>query len=430
MPPVDPLSLFLGLVVGAGGVLVAVLLRRGAAGQAQAVQAEQIRALTAETERLREATSLAEAGRLAAETARARAEAEVEHGRRDGEQARAALRGEFENLANRLLEEKGQAIATANQQGLEVVLSPLRDRLKAFEDTVTRTYDQENRDRASLLDLLKRLGESQTRLGDEAETLSRALSGRSKIQGDWGEMILENLLQGVGLVEGREYSVQQSHTTEDGSRLRPDVVINLPDGKAVVVDSKVAITAYLAWVRAEDDETRAAALAAHIAAIRSHIRDLSGKRYHDVLETRTLDFVILFVPSEPAFHAALGADPGLYDEAWRQAIVLASPTTLLATLKVVAHVWQHEKQNANATRIAEEAGKLLEKFLGFARELDQVGERLRQAQESFDGAKGKLETGRGNLVNRAKALAKLGAKLNRSDKANELLALDEDEGEA
>jgi DNA recombination protein RmuC len=425
MDAVDALSLILGLVVGGGSVAVASLLWRSAATREQAVLAEQARALAAEVERLREATRLAEAGRRDAETARARAEAELEHGHRDATQAREALRNEFENLANRLFEEKGRLLAAEHRQGLEGVLTPLRDRLKQFEDTVTRTNDQENRDRASLLDLLKRLGESQVKLGHEAETLSRALSGESKVQGDWGEMILENLLQGVGLVEGREYEVQQSHTGEDGCRLRPDIVINLPDGKAVVIDSKVAITAFLEWTRADDPEVRARAMAAHAASIRSHIRDLAGKRYQDVLQARSLDFVILFVPSEPAFHAALAADPGLYDEAWRQAIVLASPTTLLATLKVVAHVWQHEKQNANAARIAAEAGKLLDKFVAFARELDQVGDRLRQAQESFDGAKAKLETGRGNLVNRAKALAKLGAKLNRADKANGLLALDD-----
>ncbi len=427
MPAVDILSLILGVVVGGGAVVVFALLRRGSAARDLAVLAEQNRALTVEVERLREATRLAESARRDAETARARAEAALEASRQDATQARESLRSEFENLANRLLEEKGRLLASEQRQGLEGVLSPLRDRLKQFEDTVTRTYDQENRDRASLLDLLKRLGESQAKLGHEAETLSRALTGESKVQGDWGEMILENLLQGVGLSEGREYVVQRSHTGEDGARLRPDVIINLPDGKAVVVDSKVAITAYVAWVRAEDAETRTSALAAHAAAVRSHIRNLAGKRYQDVLESRSLDFVILFVPSEPAFHAALAADPGLYDEAWRQAIVLASPTTLLATLKVVAHVWQHEKQNANATRIAEEAGKLLDKFVSFARELDQVGDRLRQAQESFDGAKAKLETGRGNLVNRAKALAKLGAKLNRTDNANALLAPEEDE---
>lgn len=427
MSNVDPLSLTLGAILGGALVVVVTLLRRGSAATRQAVLAEQARALAAEAAHLREAGQVAESRRREADTARVRAEAELELTRRDATQSHETLRAEFENLANRLLEEKGRVLATEQKRGLEGALAPLRDRLKQFEDTVTRVYDQENRDRASLLDLLRRLGESQNRLGREAETLSRALTGESKVQGDWGEMILEHLLQGVGLTEGREYHVQRSHTADDGARLRPDVIIDLPDGKAVVVDSKVAITAYVAWIRAETVEARTSALAAHVASVRGHIRDLAGKRYQEVLTSRSLDFVILFVPSEPAFHAALAADPGLYEEAWRHAIVLASPTTLLATLKVVAHVWQHEKQNANAARIAEEAGKLLEKFIGFARELDVVGERLRQAQESFDGAKAKLETGRGNLVGKAKALARLGAKLNRADRNNAILALDEED---
>lgn len=451
----DPLSLIVGILFGAGAAATvaiwlgrtareaAILAARQAAERDLAVAQEQVRAadgerrrLTAECERL---STLLDGERRRAEALGrdlARTTSDLANERQAGEdrateqhQARILLKSEFENLANRLLEEKGKALASQQQVQLDAVLGPLRERLKGFEETVTKTYDAENRDRASLLDLLKRLGDSQVKLGKEAESLSRALSGESKVQGDWGEMILENLLQSVGLEAGREYQIQESHTSDGGSRLRPDVVIYLPDNKAVVVDSKVSINAFIDYTRAEADEARSLALAAHGASVRNHIKDLAGKRYQDVLQARSLDFVVLFVPSEAAFHAAIGPNPGLYNEAYAKGIILASPTTLLATLKVVAHVWQAEKQNLNAQRIAEEAGKLLDKFVGFAKEFHQVGERLKQAQEAFDGAKGKLETGRGNLVGKAKTLSRLGAKRGKADKELDLLPGGEDDGD-
>lgn len=331
------------------------------------------------------------------------------------EKSRQHLRTEFENLANRLLEEKGKVLFAENKTQLDAVLTPLKERMKGFEDLVTKTYDQENRDRASLLDLVKRLGDSQVKLGKEAENLSRALSGESKIQGDWGEMILENLLQGVGLTEGREYQVQEHHVAEDGSRLRPDVVVYLPDDKAIVVDSKVSISAFATYTRAETEDLRTQALRAHSASVRGHIKDLAGKKYQDVVKGRSLDFVILFIPAEAAFHAAIGQDPELYNDAFARGIVLASPSTLLATLKVVAHVWQHEKQNENAQRIALEAGRMFDKFQAFAKDLMQIGERLVQAQAAYDAAKAKLTDGNGNLAKRAQTLMKLGAKTSKTD---------------
>jgi DNA recombination protein RmuC len=331
------------------------------------------------------------------------------------ERSRQHLRAEFENLANRLLEEKGKVLFAENKTQLDAILTPLKERMKGFEDLVTKTYDQENRDRASLLDLVKRLGESQVKLGKEAENLSRALSGESKVQGDWGEMILENLLQGVGLTEGREYQVQEHHVAEDGSRLRPDVVVYLPDDKAIVVDSKVSISAFVAYTRAETEDLRTQALRAHCASVRGHIKDLAGKKYQDVVKGRSLDFVLLFIPSEAAFHAAIGQDPELYNDAFSRGIVLASPSTLLATLKVVAHVWQHEKQNENAQRIAQEAGRMFDKFQAFAKDLMQIGERLSQAQAAYDAAKSKLTEGNGNLAKRAQTLMKLGAKASKTD---------------
>lgn len=367
---------------------------------------------------------------LAGQLAAARAQAEAAAAReQDAARTREQLRSEFEGLAARLLDEKGRAMLADSKVGLEGVLNPLRERIKEFEDKVARVYDQENRDRTSILEALKRVDLSQARLGHEAETLSRALSGQSKVQGDWGEMILENMLQSAGLQEGREYVVQASHTGEDGGRLRPDVVINLPDGKAVVVDSKVSLTAFLAATAATDEAARDLALAAHRASLRAHVKGLAGKSYQDVVGDRHLDFTVLFMPSEPAFHAALSRDPGIYDEAMRQGVVLASPTTLLATLRVVALVWSHEKQNANAQRIAEEAGRLLDKLAGFVEELDGVGARLDQARDAWSGARAKLSTGRGNLLTRAQKLHELGARVGKGGRAQEVLGLGEEPAE-
>jgi DNA recombination protein RmuC len=404
----DPIALLLGLLLGAGmaGASAWWLLSRLRQCEAELAAA-----------RVRE---LAAVEQLAIARAQAEAAATREQ---DAMRNRDQLRNEFEQLGTRLLDEKGKAMLADSKLGLEGVLNPLRERIKEFEEKVARVYDQENRDRTSILEALKRVDLSQARLGHEAETLSRALSGQSKVQGDWGEMILENMLQSAGLQEGREYVVQSSHTGDDGSRLRPDVVINLPDGKAVVVDSKVSLTAFLAATAATDDAARDLALTAHRASLRAHVKGLAGKSYQEVVGDRRLDFTVLFMPSEPAFHAALSRDPGIYDEAMRQGVVLASPTTLLATLRVVALVWSHEKQNANAQRIAEEAGRLLDKLAGFVEDLDMVGTRLDQARDAWGGARAKLATGRGNLMNRAQKLHELGARLGKGGKTHELLGL-------
>jgi DNA recombination protein RmuC len=411
----DPIALLVGLLLGAGMV--------GAFAWWLAARLRHCESeLTAARARELEAARLLAAAQAQIQALTQRAQ--------DAVQQREQLRTEFEHLGTRLLDEKGRAMLADSRLGLEGVLNPLRERIKEFEDKVGRVYDQENRDRTSILEALKRVDLSQARLGHEAETLSRALSGQSKVQGDWGEMILENMLQSAGLQEGREYVVQTSHTGDDGSLLRPDVVINLPDGKAVVVDSKVSLTAFLAATAATDDAARDLALAAHRASLRAHVKGLAGKSYQEVVGDRRLDFTVLFMASEPAFHAALSRDPGIYDEAMRQGVVLASPTTLLATLRVVALVWSHEKQNANAQRIAEEAGRLLDKLAGFVEELDAVGTRLDQARDAWSGARAKLTTGRGNLMNRAQKLHDLGARVAKGAKTQEILGLGEEPAEA
>jgi len=288
----------------------------------------------------------------------------------------------------------------------------------------------ENRDRASLLTEIRLLQAAQQSLSKQADGLTRALTGESKAQGDWGEMVLESLLQTAGLVEGQQYDLQESHTDEQGGRKRPDAIVKLPGNRALVVDSKVSLTAFVEAMHATDEVSRGEALARHLDSLRAHVKGLAEKSYGDVLHQRTLDFVLLFVPNEAAFHAALAQAPDLCEEALKRRVVLCSPTTLLAVLKTVEHVWRAEKQNANAQRIADEAGKLLDKLSDFVADLDEVGVRLAKAQESFAAAKAKLQTGRGNAMKKAQDIAELGARV-KPDKRERLLraAGEEPDGE-
>ncbi len=347
---------------------------------------------------------------------RARLEAELEAERRAAREraeetirSREQVRAEVEKLAGRLLDEKGKAILDRNQVSLKALLDPLGEKLKDFESKVEKTYDQENRDRARLLESLRILQDTQARLHQDAEALSRALTGDSKTQGDWGELVLERVLETAGLTEGREFDLQLSHTDDEGGRKRPDALVYLPGNRVVVVDAKCSLTAFVEASRAVTPEAREAALAAHVASIRAHVKGLAAKSYQDVVEERTLDIVLLFVPNEAAFHAAISRAAGLYEEAFRQRIVICSPTTLLAALQLISHVWRSEKQNANAQDIAEEAGKMLEKLGAFVEDLEGVGRRLDQAKESYEAARSKLESGRGNLIGKARAIARLGA---------------------
>lgn len=329
----------------------------------------------------------------------------------EAERAKEQVRAEIEILAARLLDEKGKAMLDRSREGLEALLKPVADKLREFEAKVEKTYDQENRDRATLLASLRQLQDTQAKLHQDAESLARALTGDSKAQGDWGEVILERVLETAGLTQGREYDLQVSHLDEEGGRKRPDALVYLPGNRVVVVDAKCSLTAFVEAMRAQDEEARATALDAHVASVRAHVRGLAAKSYQDVVKERTVDIVLLFIPNEAAFHAAIARDVGLYDEAFRQRVVLCSPTTLFAALQLISHVWRSEKQNANAQRIADEAGKLLEKLNAFLVDLNQVGARLEQAQTSFAAAKNKLVCGKGNVVKKAADLVKLGARV-------------------
>lgn len=331
----------------------------------------------------------------------------------DLQAARDELRAQFAELAGKIFDEREQRFAETSQQRLGQLLDPLKERIQAFEKRVEESYQNEARERFSLAKELERLQQLNQRLGEEATNLTRALKGQ-KTQGNWGELVLERVLEHAGLEKGREYHTQVSLKGAEGERFQPDVLISLPGDKQVIVDAKVSLTAYQAMIAAEDEAARTHALKQHVLSLRSHLKGLSVKDYQRLEGLHSLDFVLLFVPIEAAFAAALQADPGLFQEAFEQHIVIVSPTTLLATLRVIDSLWRQERQGQNALEIAERAGQLYDKFVAFIGDLDEVGSRLKQLDKAYDAARNKLCEGRGNLINRVENLKLLGARASKS----------------
>ena len=327
--------------------------------------------------------------------------------------ARDALRAQFAELAGKIFDEREQRFSETSQQRLGQLLDPLKERIQSFEKRVEESYQQEARERFSLGKELERLQGLNQRLSEEAMNLTQALKGQ-KTQGNWGELVLERVLEHAGLQKGREYHTQVSLKSAEGERFQPDVLIQLPGDKQVVVDAKVSLTAYQQCVAATDEPTRQLALKQHVLSLRSHLKGLSLKDYQHLDGLHSLDFVLLFVPIEAAFAAALQADPGLFQEAFDQHIVIVSPTTLLATLRVIDSLWRQERQSQNAREIAERAGALYDKFVAFIQDLDEVGMRLQQLDKAYSGARNKLVDGRGNLISRAENLKLLGARASKS----------------
>ena len=331
------------------------------------------------------------------------------------DEARDALGSRFQNLANQIFEEKSRRFSEQNREQLGILLNPLSEKLGGFSQLVQNTYEKEAKERLTLENELKRLQQLNSRLHEDAAALTRALTGsRNKTQGNWGEMILESVLEHSGLQKGREYTVQAAsvQTQDDGSkrRLQPDVLVNLPDGKQIVIDSKVSLTDYVRYTQAQNDDEARAHLAAHVQSVRRHIAQLAEKKYSDIDGLKTLDFVFMFIPVEPAYLLALQQDESLFQECFDKRIMPAGPSTLLATLRTVANIWRNEQQNRNALAIAEEGGRLYDKFAGFVETLQSVGKNIEQAQTAYHKALGQLKDGRGNLITRAQKLHKLGVK--------------------
>ena len=326
------------------------------------------------------------------------------------EQARDGLTNQFKVLANEILEEKTARFTEQNKQNLDQVLEPLKTQLQEFKGRVDAVHESDTKDRSALKEQVQQLLGMNQRLSQDAHNLTAALKGSSKVQGDWGELVLDRILESAGLRKGVEYDVQESHTLEDGGRLRPDVVIHLPEQKHLVVDSKVSLTAYQAATSAVDEAERAAAIEAHLGSMRGHIKGLAAKSYQELHGFASLDFVVMFVPIEPAFMLAIQADSNLWQEAWEKNVLLVSPSTLLFVVRTVAHLWRQEQQTQNAQEIAKRGAELYDKFVGFIEDLDGVGTRLAQAHAAYEGARKKLSEGRGNVVRQAEMLRDLGVK--------------------
>jgi len=316
---------------------------------------------------------------------------------------------QFKNLANEILEEKTKKFTDQNKTSMGELLNPLREKLGEFEKKVEESNKENVRMNSSLGEQLKNLKELNQQITKEAENLTRALKGDTKAQGNWGEYILESILERSGLVKGQEFIVQESTTTE-GGRLRPDVVIKLPDNKNIVVDSKVSLVAYEQAINAETEEERALNLKMHVQSIKNHIKQLSAKDYQKLYGVEGLDFVLMFIPIEPAFSTALQAESDLFNQAYEKQIVLVSPSTLLATLRTVANIWRYEYQNRNVLEIARQAGDMYDKFVNFSEDLIKLGQQMDTSKKTYSDAMNKLVDGNGNLVRRAEKLKSLGAK--------------------
>lgn len=330
------------------------------------------------------------------------------------EHMQARMATEFENIANRLLSQRGRELNEQQQEKLGTILKPLQERIHEFEEQVRKAYDSEGRERFALKQEIGRLVEQNQRLSQEADNLTKALKGDTQTQGAWGEMILEKLLENSGLVRGQEYSMQESTTQADGSRLRPDAVVMLPDGKHLVIDSKVSLVHYERFSASTDEAERSRLLKQHVDSMRSHAKGLGEKDYTRLYGIGSVDFVLMFVPLEPAFLLALRERPEIFQEAYDRQVVMVTHTTLMATLRTIHGIWKNERISRNHMEIADRAGALYEKFVGFTDDLIKVGQQLDTAKRSYSEAMNKLSEGRGNLVRQVELLKELGAKTNKN----------------
>lgn len=330
------------------------------------------------------------------------------------EDARERMNTEFKNIANEIFENKQKVFTEKSTERLDGLLKPLSERIKEFEKRVEEAYSNEAKERFSLIKEVKTLQTLNAQISQDAVNLTNALKGQSKTQGTWGEVILERVLEQSGLVKGREYEIQVSLKDEDGRRLQPDVIVHLPEEKDIIIDSKVSLVAYERYCSSEDEAERQAALTAHIQSLRNHIVDLAAKSYQNLAGVRTLEFVLLFVPIEAAFVAAIERDSDLYNSAFEKRVMVVAPSTLFATLRIIQNLWRFEQQNKNAEEIANRAGMLYDKFVGFIDDLQDIGSRIDSTRRAYDAAHKKLTSGTGNLVRRAEQLRELGAKVSKS----------------
>lgn len=456
----DYVSLLIGVAVGGAiGFLLAKLMKNESAGLSSSSDSTVLKALQSENEKLatarmeldkangilqgnvqakedeiatlklKQAQERDNHEKLIAENADWKArygglEQKLHEQKAELEQLQQKFTTEFENIANKILDQKSEKFTEKNKENLEGILEPLKERIKTFEDKVDKTYKNESEERISLKTEIKHLMDLNKQLSNDANNLATALKGESKTQGDWGELQLQMILERAGLHRDLHFSTQQSFRDDEGHLKRPDFVIHLPDNKHLIIDSKVSLTAYNAFFNAETEEERALHLKAHLNSINNHIKDLSEKSYQSLYEINTPDYVLMFIPIESAFTLAFQNDDELFMKALKKDIVIVTTSTLLATMRTVSFIWRQEDQKKNVLEIARQGGDLYDKFVAFVNDLESVGGKLDQARKSYDGAMNKLVEGRGNLVKRAETIRKLGVK---TSKAMPQAILDESE---
>jgi len=325
---------------------------------------------------------------------------------------------DFKLIANQIFEEKTERFSRSSRDSIEQLLSPLKERLVSFEKRVEETHKDSLKETSSLKTELKTLREMSIKMTEEAESLTKALRNDTKVQGNWGEMILENILESSGLRKDQEYFLQQNFSTEEGRRFQPDVMIKLPDDKWVIIDSKVSLKAYDDFISEDNPHQKEKYLKGHLISIKNHFKGLSEKKYQEVASGKNLDFILMFVPIEPAYLMALQADNSLFNEAYEKGIVMVSPTTLIASLKIISTTWKHEYQNRNALEIAERGKLLFEKFVGFADDFEKIGVQIERTSSTYGDALKKLRDGRGSLVSQAQQLEQLGVRATKKISSN------------
>ncbi len=328
--------------------------------------------------------------------------------------AETQLKTQFENLAGKIFEDRSKQFAEQNKTSLDHIVTPLREQLGEFKQRIETVYDNENKDRISLREEIISLRRDTAKMNEEALNLTRALKGDKKTQGNWGEMILEKVLERSGLRKGIEYVTQGAFRDDDNRLFKPDVIVHLPDNKDIIVDSKVSLLAYERYCSSDDDQERMIAIKQHTGAVREHVKSLSNKDYSSLHGVKSLDFVLLFIPIEAAFVAAFQSDEHLFTDAFEHKIIVVTPTTLLATLRTIENIWRYERQNENARAIAEKAGVVYDKIRGFVEELDKLGKQLSTVHTTYDGVMNKLTQGNGNLIRQASSFVNLGVKVKKN----------------
>lgn len=357
------------------------------------------------------------------ETERLSNQRRVEEQRKEFEAVKNQLKLDFQNLANRILEDKSKKFTEQNKENIDNLLQPLQEKIKTFRERLEKQHETQSRDQVQLREQIKNLTELNLRMSEEANNLTQALKGESKTMGNWGEMVLETLLEHSGLTRNEEYIVQASFQTDDGRRSQPDVVIKLPDKKHLVIDAKCSLVAYERWCSSENDEDKQQHLKDHMASIKRHVGELAQKNYQELYQVSAPDFVLMFVPLDPALILALQNDPTLFMEAFDKGVFLVCPATLLFALRTIANLWRREKQNRNAMDIAKRGGDLYDKFVGFYDQLTKLGDCLKRTQDCYDDSMNKLKTGKGSLVRRVERIRELGARASKTlpDSATEML---------